>query len=258
MNSNRVAEIGSLLGATPVGLAVAAVVGLVAGVWERSLRGPAWWSRWPTSATVASTGRRRTPTRGAAARRDPRPRAGADPQLPVGPRRHRGGRVRRRLPPAGRPAASGARRDWWRSWSWSRCRCSSRSPGSTRARTISPTSPPAWPTARSGCSSSSPCSGSRPAGRRVTRSGRGLRDPPVPHRRPRGRPRPDPRLRRVRRRPGRRAAAAVRAARDRGDRDHRDRRRQRRRPAGRARRPAARRRPVAAPARLAAGTAART
>ncbi len=38
---NRVAEIGTLLGETPVGLAVAAVVGLVSGVWERSLRGPA-------------------------------------------------------------------------------------------------------------------------------------------------------------------------------------------------------------------------
>ncbi len=37
---NQVAEIGTLFGETTVGLAVAAVVGVVCGVWERSLRGP--------------------------------------------------------------------------------------------------------------------------------------------------------------------------------------------------------------------------
>ena len=57
-----VADVGTLLGETPVGLAVGALVAVVAGLVLRSFAA-VLLVRWPVPATAASTGSARTPTR---------------------------------------------------------------------------------------------------------------------------------------------------------------------------------------------------
>ena len=95
-----VAEAGTLLGETVVGLAVGAVVAVVAGLALRSCGPPCCSSRWRRRQRRHLLARARTPTRAIARRCASSTRAGAGPQLPVGSRRHRRRGLRRRRRPA--------------------------------------------------------------------------------------------------------------------------------------------------------------
>ena len=92
-----VAEAGTLLGETPVGLAVGAVVAVVGGAGAALGRGPPCWSSLADAGNggIYWLGIERRPAR-SPARAHPRHRAGAGPQLPVGSRRHRRRGLRRR------------------------------------------------------------------------------------------------------------------------------------------------------------------
>ena len=134
-----VSDIGTLLGETPVGLGVGAVVALVAGFAFRSVAAAAlvlladvgdggiYW----LGTTLDPRDRPPVAAHGL--------RTGPGPQLPVGPRRHRHRGVRRGGAPRSRcgSAAGHGRRRWaaCSSCCWPACRCTSRSAGSTRART---------------------------------------------------------------------------------------------------------------------------